>query len=209
MLGIKVYCNSISPCAISHCTMQLDISTTHRRHPVTIQYIHLPHHGNPKVTVMVRNDRLISLLFHVIPPPPVHVHKIRLFQTLTLNLKLQGQVHRCGQRAQPYHWPSIYLIWFSFVSYQSDNNSWVTATSKFDLEKSKVKFVGEVKSHRMQPMRLLFVFVWPWEKHIRHLEKKITQNSFQQNSPKSNLATKFCIDWMSGSHSIGQTSKFC
>ena len=43
----------------------------HRRHPVTI---HLPHHGNPKVTVMVRNDRLISVLFHVNHPPPPTPH---------------------------------------------------------------------------------------------------------------------------------------
>ena len=104
-------------------------------------------------------------------PAPVHVHvnEIRLFQTLTFNLKLQGQVHRCGQRAQPYHWPSIYLIWFSFVSYQSDNNSWATATSKFDLEKSQVKFVGEVKGHIVDPEYAPpFRFRLTLRKHIRH-----------------------------------------
>ena len=74
---------------------------------------------------------------------PTPIHQIRLFQTLTF--KLQGQDHGCGQRARPYSQPGIYLICFLFVSHQSDNNSSDTATLKFDLEKSKVKVMGEVK----------------------------------------------------------------
>ena len=36
-------------------------------------------------------------------------------------------------------------FFFSFVSHQSDNNPWDTAILKCDLEKSKVKVMGEVK----------------------------------------------------------------
>ena len=69
--------------------------------------------------------------FHVNPNP-----QIRLFQTLTL--KLKGQGHGCGQRARPYSQPSI----------------WDTAILKFDLEKSKVKVMGEVKGrgHIVHPV---------------------------------------------------------
>ena len=74
------------------------------------------------------------------PPIP----EIRLFQSLTLKLHCQG--HGCGQRPMLYSRPSIYLIcMFFFNSHQSDNNSQGTAISKFDLEKSKVNVMSEVK----------------------------------------------------------------
>ena len=38
-----------------------------------------------------------------------------------------------------------YLICFLFVSHQSDHNTWDTAISKFDLQKSKINVMGEVK----------------------------------------------------------------
>ena len=80
--------------------------------------------------------------FHSMSISPL-IPQIRLFQTLTL--KLQGQGHGCGLRARPYSRPSISLICFLFVPHRSDNNSWNTAILKFDLEKSKVKVMGEVK----------------------------------------------------------------
>ena len=36
--------------------------------PGTFQYIHPPHHGHTKGTVVVMNDRLTSLSFHVSRP---------------------------------------------------------------------------------------------------------------------------------------------
>ena len=40
---------------------------------------------------------------------------------------------------------SVRFVFFYFVSQQLDNNSWDTANSKFDLEKSKVKVTAEIK----------------------------------------------------------------
>ena len=61
-------------------TRYVDGKPTSEITPVTIQYIHPPHHGYPQVMVMVMNDGLMSLSFHVnqSPPPPP---QIRLFQT--------------------------------------------------------------------------------------------------------------------------------
>ena len=66
------------------------------------------------------------------------------------------------------------MIWFSFVSYQSDNNSWVTATSKFDFENSKVKFLGEVKGHIVDPecsQCASFSFSFGLEKNTSDIKK--------------------------------------
>ena len=49
------------------------------------------------------------------------IPEIRLFQTLTL--KLQGQSYGCDQRAKSYCQPSILLIYFLFISHQSDQQS--------------------------------------------------------------------------------------
>ena len=80
------------------------------------------------------------------------IPEIRQFQTLTL--KLQGQGHGCDHSAKSYNQPSILLICFLFISHQSDNNSWDTAISKFDLETSKVKVMSEAKGqhHMVYPV---------------------------------------------------------
>ena len=46
-------------------TRYVDGTPTSEVTPVTIRYIHPTHHGYPKVTIMVMNDRLTSLSFHV------------------------------------------------------------------------------------------------------------------------------------------------
>ena len=87
-------------------------------HPPTPPWLPIGHsHGH---------DRLTALSFHV-------------------TFKLQGQGHGCGQRARSYSQPGISLICFLFVSHQSDNSSLDIAILKFDLEKSKVNVMGEVK----------------------------------------------------------------
>ena len=70
------------------------------------------------------------------------IPEIRLFQMLILNL--QGQCHVGSQGARSYSLPSIKFIHFSFYINET-NNSCDTAISKFDLEKSKVKAMSEVK----------------------------------------------------------------
>ena len=75
----------------------VDITLTYEVTPVTVRYIHQPHHGYPKVMVMVMDDQLTSLFSMSIHPP---IPEIRLFI-------LQGQDHGYGQRAKPYSQPSI------------------------------------------------------------------------------------------------------
>ena len=70
--------------------------------PVTIQYIHPPHHGH---TSQNHGHEWMTHSFcsmSIGHPTP----ETRLFQTLTL--KFQGQCHECGQRARSYSRPSIY-----------------------------------------------------------------------------------------------------
>ena len=129
------------------------------------------------------------------------------------------------------------LVCFLFVSHQSDNNSWDTAILKFDLQKSKVTVMGEVKDwgHIVNPISnqcTSFSFhinrtnhswgmsnrVFDLQKTHPKFSKKNWQNtSFQQNSSKisswnkhdqRDIAIMFCSDWLSGSHFILQTNKF-
>ena len=111
-------------------------------------------------------------------------------------------------------------------------DSWETAILKFDLEKIKGQGWGQrsrsYSSPSIQPMHHLFTShpseqplipeICPIEcltlkKYIRKFGKK----NFQQNSCKilsgnkhdqRDIATKFCNDWLSGSHFIMQRSNF-
>ena len=53
-------------------TRYVDGTPTSEVTPVTIRYIHPPHHGYPWVTVMVMNDRLTALSFRVNQRPHHH-----------------------------------------------------------------------------------------------------------------------------------------
>ena len=97
------------------------------------------------------------------------IPEIRLFQTLTL--KLQGQSHRCGQRARSYSWSSILLTHFLIISHP-----WDTAISKFDLETSKVKVMHQVKGqgHILYPVYnwcISFLFHINWTVHSCDMAK--------------------------------------
>ena len=85
------------------------------------------------------NDRLTSLLFHVNLPSHSSNKAIS-----NLTLKLQGLGHGCVLKEQD-HTAQYLIDLFSFVSHQSDNNSWDTIILKCDLEKSWLKVMGEVK----------------------------------------------------------------
>ena len=95
--------------------------------------------------------------------------------------------------------------WFAFLLFQSENNSWDTAILKFDLEKSKVKVMGEVNGrghiiHQYIPTNappFCFTSITPnipeicpikcltMKKHILNFKRKFGKKiSFQQNSSK-------------------------
>ena len=82
-------------------------------------------------------------ILSVSPPIP----EIRLFQTLPL--KLHGHGHRCGQMAR-----SCSLWRSTLLQFNQTNNTWDTTLSKCDLEKSKVKVMGQVKvqGHTVHPV---------------------------------------------------------
>ena len=127
---------------------------------VTIPFIHPPHHGYTKVTVMVINDRLTSLSLHVNRPSD-------FWDKSMSNIALEKS------RPRPCLWSNVRVTHLSqypidllaYTSHQSDQQflTWSyfkRAISKFDLEKFKVKLMGKIKGydHIVDPAdALLFV----------------------------------------------------
>ena len=95
---------------------------------------------------MVTNDQLTSLSLHVNQPSHSSNKAIWNFDLETTRSRSWVWLKANSQPV---------FNWFAFfVSHQSDNNSWDTAILKFDLEKSEVKVMGEVKSwgHIVHPV---------------------------------------------------------
>ena len=69
------------------------------------------------------------------------------------------------------------------------NHSWDMSNKVFDLEKTHPKFSKKI-----------------WQK--RRVSNRIPPKSNQVYHDQRDIATKFCSDWLSGSHFIVQTSKF-
>ena len=112
-------------------------------------------------------------------------HQTRLLQNLTLkNPRSESQVK--GQR-HIVHPVSNRCISFSFNVSRTNHSS--------DMAKS----------------------LWTWQNTSEILKNKFAKKSFLKNCSKNliwwwawlgDVATKFCSDWMSGSHFTVQTSKF-
>ena len=116
---------------------------------------------------------------------------IRLFQTLTL--KLQGQVHRCGQGKGNTFGPVPYQFASFFISHQSDQK-FLRIFRKLTLQKSKIKVLNEVQGpgHITYPISNpctslsshnnwtnhswdMAIRVLDFEKHIRNVQRKFAQ----------------------------------
>ena len=69
------------------------------------------------------------------------------------------------------------------------NHSWDMSNRVFDLEKTHPKFSKKI-----------------WQK--KHFKQNSSKISWGDNHDQRDIATKFCIDWWSGSHFILQTSIF-
>ena len=161
--------------------------------PVTICYIHPPHHGH--TSQYHGHEWMAHILFekfHVNRPS----HSIRLFHTLTL--KLQGQGHVCGQRTRSYSRPSILLICFFFISHQSDQQ--FLRYSYFVIWPWNIQSQGHEWGQRsrshiipsIQPMHFLFVShqsdqpflrygknsVWPWKNTSKILKENLVKTQF-------------------------------
>ena len=156
-----------------------------RHHGHTSQY-----HGHEWMTH--------TLLIHV--NRPSHP-EIRLFQTLTLKLQVQG--HGCGQRAKSNSQRSILLIRLLFISHQSDQL--FLRYSHFEIWPWKIQGQGHEWGQRsrshiipsVHPMHFRFVShqsdqpfprygqnsVWPWKNTSNIFTENLPKycNSFQQN----------------------------
>ena len=108
--------------------------------PVTIRYIHPPHHGH---TSQYHGHEWTTHILFVPCQSAVPFLRFRLFQTLTLKLQVQGL--GCGVRARSYSRPNILSIGILFISYQSDQQFLRYNYLENDLETSKVKVISEVK----------------------------------------------------------------
>ena len=92
-------------------SFKLEVSTACRclKSPRLGTYIHPPHHGHLQVMLMVINNQLTSLTFHVNWP-------FYSWDKTVSNLDLENP--------KPRSWvivgPSLQMIWFLFISYQLD-----------------------------------------------------------------------------------------
>ena len=142
-------------------TKYVDGTLTSEVTPVTIPYIHPPHHGHTRVNIMVMNGWLTSLSIHVNRPYHSWDKAISNFDLETS--RSRSWVWSKGiQLAQ-------YFVPFRFHINQT-NNSWDTAISKFDLEKSKVK-VFFFHINRTDHSWDMANSIWPWKNTSKILKK--------------------------------------
>ena len=127
--------------------------------PVTIWYIHLSHHGYSKVMVMLMNDQLISLLFHV--NQSSHSWNKAISNIDLETSRSRSWVWSTGKAIQS----AQYLT--ALLSHQSHNNSW------FQYPSDAPPF--------------LFTLIWPTLPEfcpiVSDLEKN-TSKIFKENSSK-------------------------
>ena len=100
--------------------------------PVTICYMHTPHHGCPYVMVMVINDRLASLSFHASQPSHSSNKAIS-------NCELQGVDKDLGHIAHPVS-NRCTSFWFHI---NWTKHSWDLSNRVLDLEKNTSEILKE------------------------------------------------------------------
>ena len=123
--------------------VRVDLSTTHRRiHPS-----HWLSRTSTHPTMFTQRPRSRSWMIDTHPLCSVSVGPsipvIRIFQSLILKIQVQG--HGYGQRTRWHSRPGIQLIFFHFISYQSDKQFLRYSYFRIWPWKSKVKAMGEVK----------------------------------------------------------------
>ena len=132
------------------------------------------------------------------------IPEIRLFQTMTL--KLKGQGNGCGQRARSYSRPSILLIHFRLISHKSDQQ--FLRYSYFEIWPWKIQGQGHElgqrsRSHNIpniQPMHFLFAShqsdqpflrygqknAWPWKNTSKIFKENLLKRVSNRIFLKSN-----------------------
>ena len=83
--------------------------------PDTIRYIHPPHHGYPKIRVLVMNDRLTSLSFHINQPSHSWNTAFSNFALETATSAVKGQSHKVDPEST-----RSSSTWFAFFSFHID-----------------------------------------------------------------------------------------
>ena len=130
---------------------------TSQNTPVTIRYLHPPHRRYTRSMSWSCTDD--SHPFRTMSIGPT-IPELLLF--LTLTLKLQGQDHGCGQRAQSCSLHSIYLIYFLFASFPSNQQllEYIYIFWNLSLQNPRSRSCVRSKSHSSSsilPMHVLFV----------------------------------------------------
>ena len=125
---------------------------------VTIQYIHSPHHGYPKVMFMVMNNQFTSLPFHVNQP-------YHSWNKAISNFDLETSRSRS--------W-----LWSKGKTIQSAQNLIDLFFFKFDLEKTQVKVMVEVKGqgcivHPVSNWSTSFLFHINGTTHSWHMSNRL------------------------------------
>ena len=127
------------------------------------------------------NDRFTCLLFHINP-------FLRLGYFKLWPWKIHCQGHGWGQRSRSHSWSSIQAMHFLLVSCQTEQ----PFLNKWPME---CLTLGKKSEINPPPPQVSF--------------RNPPKFKFNQVISRGILtATKFCSDWMSGSHFIGQTRKF-
>ena len=118
-------------------TRYVDGMPTSEITPVTIQYIHPPHHGHTKVNAWTTHIPFVPCQSAL---PLLRCGYFKLWPW-NIKVKVMGVVKRHDHVVSPVsNWFTSFLLHIN-----QTNNSWNKAISKFDLEISKVKVKGEVK----------------------------------------------------------------
>ena len=130
-------------------TRYVDGTPTSEVTPVTIQYIHPPHHGNYKVKVMCvfkGKDHTFSpvsksFAFFLFNINQITIPELQLFWNSTL--KIKGQSHGWGQRSRSHSSPSIQPMHLLSCHINRTNHSWDMSNRVFDLEKNTSEIFKE------------------------------------------------------------------
>ena len=174
---------------LSKPTRYVDGTPTSEVTPFTIRYIRPPHHGH---TSQYHGHEWMTHILFIPCQSAVPFLRYSNFRLWPWNFKVKvmgvfGQCHTVD--------PVSYQLTSISFHINQTNNSWDTATSKFDLETSKVKVMSKVKGqgHILYPVLnwcTSFSFHINWTSHSWDMAKivfdleKNSSEFLKENLPK-------------------------
>ena len=136
-------------------TRYVDGTPTSEVTPVTVRYIHPPHHGYPKFIVKAMNDQLTSLSFHVNQLSHSWNKDISKFDLESSKVKIMGMVTGQDHTVSPVsNWFAFFLFHISKITIPEIQLFW-NLTLKIPRSRSLVR--SRPGSHSSPSIQLLFV----------------------------------------------------